>query len=364
MKGDRAILGHARFASSLAFLIASWSGCGASQNASVEDGGHLSDGAAADDGSDMASDGATASELDGGPLNVNRVAADLAMSVCGRYAACEPFWLQTAYGEESACETRLQPLYASILTAQGVLATLDQAEACASAKSALGCEEYLSNTVPTACQIPGSSPVGAACAHDWQCAGPQAHCKLASQASCGVCGRLAQTSGACLNDADCASGLVCGSSSTCETPAPAGGACTSDADCVGTLTCVGSQCTVPAGDGASCDDSTNYGGEDGCDAAFDRISGLYCIGTCVQTQIGQAGGTCSYATPADPQSNPNTVCANGQICDVGDAGRVGTCPSAVADGQSCTMVIGSPSCLPPAVCSGGTCRLRDGSGCQ
>jgi hypothetical protein len=360
---DLATFRCARFSLPVAWLAAIGSGCGASHRTEVqEDGGRIGDGGAQDEGPDMPPDAAMG-EPEGGPLDMTRVAADLAMGVCGRYAACEPFWLQTAYGQEGACETRLLPFYASILTAQGVLATLDQAEACASAKAALSCEEYLSNTIPPACQIAGSLPTGAACAHDWQCAGPQAHCKLASQASCGVCSTLGQAGESCLNDADCASGLVCGSSSTCETPASSGKTCTSDADCEGMLTCLGSQCTAPEGEGSSCDDSMNYGGEDGCDAAFGRISGLYCIGTCVQAQIAQPGAACSYATPGDPQSKPNVLCANGQICDLGDAGRVGTCPNAVADGQSCVTVVGSPNCLPPAVCSGGTCRLRDGSGC-
>jgi hypothetical protein len=44
------------------------------------------------DGSDLASDAWMAAEVDGGSLDVTLVATDLAMSVCGRYAACEPFW--------------------------------------------------------------------------------------------------------------------------------------------------------------------------------------------------------------------------------------------------------------------------------
>jgi hypothetical protein len=132
---------------------------------------------------------------------------------------------------------------------------------------------------------------------------------------------------------------------------------------VGTFTCLGSQCGVPEGKGSSCNDSMSYGGEDGCDAEFARVSGLYCIGTCVMAQIAQAGEACSYPTPGEPQNIPDIWCANGQVCDVGDGGRVGTCPNAVVDGQSCTVFAGSSNCLPPASCSGGICHLRDGSGC-
>lgn len=289
----------------------------------------------------------------GGSVTADQVATDLTASFCGRYAACLPLALQTIYGGLAPCEMRLKPVFASWVGAPGVVASLAAMDSCAAVQNTMTCADFLSNVTPAACNLSGSLAAGTACGASWQCA--SSYCQLAVQAACGVCGSPAPLDGGCALDTDCANGLIC-NGAQCITPGQPGEPCLDQGECLRTLGCSGGVCVTPTGAGSTCDDSNGYGITAGCDWA----SGLYCTGTCVLTEVADAGEPCSYPSPGVPLIG----CNQGQICSVASGARTGTCPAPAAEGQSCTIIPNTSNCLPPAVCANGTCQTPIASQCH
>jgi hypothetical protein len=323
-------------------------------------------------GSDHASDAANGESQDadgGGSLvdnaggdaatgNDEQACSDYAASVCGNVQSCLPFYLQLTYGNLTSCTARKKAPCVSALAAHGSGATAAAVEACARALVTVSCADYLSNNLPSVCNIQGSVATGGACGSDWQCAGTAGYCDISATASCGVCSARSGVGGNCLSDNDCLAGLACLSSAPkpiCAARGSEGSPCDPTHPCQATMVCAGAACALQPLVGAACQGSP--GDVSSCDS-YSAAHGLYCDGThCVQGAIATVGQTC-----LSPPKGV-TFCSGNVNCVATSFTGPATCPAPIADGAPCAAP-GGGECQAPALCVGGTCRLPDPSSCN
>jgi hypothetical protein len=218
-------------------------------------------------------------------VGADQACADWAMHYCTRIEFCEPFRLQTVYGDVTRCAARSKPLCLSRLKANGTGAAPGSVATCAQAYDSLTCGDVFIGKPPEACNVPGSLSAGAPCGDNSQCGGKNGYCNVASGQTCGACATLGPAGANCDSDRDCQYGLVC--LLTCMVPVAQGAACDiSTHVCPETLACVNSVCSPPTPLGSACSPNA-----DNCDGA----RGQFCdrpTGVCSQFSIAGIGAPC------------------------------------------------------------------------
>jgi hypothetical protein len=281
------------------------------------------------------------------PVSNDEACTTYAKSVCTRADKCSHFLVQYVWGDETTCEVRAKASCGATVTAPGSAVTASDAQACAKAVDAAGCD-FLDHNPPKECQSkPGNHANGAGCVDSSQCV--SMHCKKPTDATCGTCADAVLAGGTCALDEDCPYGNKC-VQTVCVAPGDNGGTCDDKHPCKNTLTCQSGKCAAPLAAGATCDPNAK---------ACDATQGYYCEATTkVCTQIAQAagGGACGYA------SGVITVCNSGGVCSAALPAS-GTCSAAAADLATCDIKKG-PSCLNPAQCVNGKCQLPNGPACE
>jgi hypothetical protein len=284
-----------------------------------------SDGGSVDDGVDAGSDALGADThvaTDTGPVDAGSptaTCASLATALCTRISACSSFGLKAIYGDVATCESRQAAQCLATLGAPDTGATIASTLACVAALPGIACAALDSGALGGACATrAGTVAVGGACGDDAQCA--STFCARASTSTCGHCALATTVGGAC-TDGACSAGQACLASGLCELPVPGkpGDSCTDQSEC-------------DLANGVGCNTSS---------------------GSCLALTI--ATGSCGANSIV---ASSYAVCPGSGTCS---AAIGGTCSPAAADGASCGS---SSSCMPPARCVSGTCRLPAPSTCH
>jgi hypothetical protein len=304
----------------------------------------------------MACSGSTSTS---GNVTPEQACADLAGALCDKIASCSSFGFQLVYPDAATCKSRAALTCPMGLMANGATAKPSDLEACKQGYVNAACDDLVAGNQPAACQLTGSLMAGAACAENLQCAGANSYCNIPANQTCGVCATRAAAGAACGQTSDCQSGLVCGKGTgqamgTCVTPGAEGGSCDSPHPCKSPLVCVTQTCSKPVGPGGACDS-----GAQNCDI----LQGLYCsqAKVCTMALTAGAGGACGVTgTTAAPTA---TLCMAGSTCKLPSNGFMGTCQAPAADGAMCDATNG-PSCISPAVCTNGACKIPDPTACR
>lgn len=280
--------------------------------------------------------------------NPSQACTHFASAYCNRLDACAPFLLRVGYGDVVTCAERIAKGCMPGLTAEGNQATPSQMDSCAQAVEAETCDEAMDNPQPSACDVPGTLPVGATCGAGSQCA--TGYCRLNPGTICGTCTAHGGATAKCVVDADCAASLVC-HLGTCMGPAPLGAPCGLEAPCLRTLACIGNKCQAPVPLGGACTAPTD------CDSAH----GGYCnlrTKVCEQTQT-VAAGPCGLLGDGGATV---VTCSGGASCGNLTRAGQGICHQAAADGSLCGPDI---NCLLPAICtSTARCTLPNPAFCH
>jgi hypothetical protein len=239
------------------------------------------------------------------------------------------------------CTARLELACQKVLGAPGTSRTIAGELACANDIMTTSCAAIYARDLPASCRATGGTlQVGTGCGDDAQCT--TAHCKRTKGSPCGVCGTPDGID--CVLPGDCPYGQMCGGDGICFAPGALGGSCSSVHYCsYGTACRSDEMCGAPIPKGGACSASNV-----GCDL----LKGEYCDGqTCVAAaSLPQPGSACLAGLP---------VCAGGTC----STGSTSVCNALPADGQPCDNGAVTP-CLPPAVCSSGTCTFPDPSTCH
>jgi hypothetical protein len=111
----------------------------------------------------------------------------------------------------------------------------------------------------------------------------------------GTCLPRLDSGDACVNDARCAAGLVCGEDAVCGAPGPAGTTCQRSEQCGAGLACIAGACAAAAPIGAECR-LDECGGEAYCEVGDTRVC----------QPLGRDGEVCNFN---------DTDCEAGLICD-------------------------------------------------
>lgn len=274
-------------------------------------------------------------------------------ALCAKINECAPFLITVVYGDIAACEARASLGCEASADAPGVAATPADLKACVAAFPAAACNDALGNNLPDACQLaPGMLKDGAACGDDLQC--ESTYCKEAMNSSCGTCAPEVQAGAACVENADCAKGLVCpASSKVCTAPGTMGDACDVNKVCQPLLACRGGTCQAPLKLGDACDAQVQQTLPE-CDVAH----GDYCdflSSKCVKLPTAKAGQDCGVVGASF------VLCVAGSTCSASGLMK-GTCIAPIADGGACDVA--NPKCTTPAQCIGGVCAIEDPAACK
>jgi len=249
-----------------------------------------------------------------------------ARALCAKGEDCAPFATTLVFGSRAICEERLQ-LDCLARFAPGSSATPADTTTCAESLSSQSCTTFARGDLGAACAPrPGSSPNGASCLDDHQCA--STFCARAPDAACGVCAAVTTAGSACVRGS-CSAGTVCpkgaatAATATCLVPEPGP---------IGAVCTVSEQCDV--GHGVACNPLT---------------------GRCIKLALASSG-----ACGLDLAAATYTACGASGSCSPTLAGK---CVAAAPDGATCSTADTGPPCLPPARCVGGRCSLPDPSLC-
>jgi hypothetical protein len=293
---------------------------------------------------------ACSSSNGGSSVSDDQAATDVASSFCNKYNSCAAPFVQITYGDMATCQARFKLSVAPSLAANGTGATSAQYESCSKDLSAASCDDVLSRNLPQSCQtVAGTLANGAACGEDSQCTGK--FCNTGTNQTCGACSTLAAAGGTCTSDNGCDYGLAC-NGGVCSAYASAGATCDTTHVCKTTLACLNGTCATSLEAGATC---AAVGGP-GCDT----LKGLYCnlSKVCATYAFASAGQPCGIVN-----GSTYTACAAGGFCKGATGLTAGTCVATAADGAACDATAG-PTCLAPAVCTGGVCKITDPSSCK
>ncbi len=297
------------------------------------------------------SSSSSGTNADGGPV-VNGAPTlseaglqDLAKARCELLARCARPSL-APYGDVPTCVARTVLDMKASWLAPDVAVSDPSLTSCATALRAATCAAI--DDIPSACDLRGTRPNGAACGTGAQCASGECKPKSAVYSPCGVCTPRSNEGESCGTPTAgrCANGLLCMGSSnpTCRRPAALGESCGNDVLCATPLVCVGSKCAAPLVAG------------DDCSSRFvcNPVDGVYC---------NQTTGRCRDFTSAAPEESCDADVNTGRvpICSRGYCSVV--CHAYSKDGESCPS---SFSCQFPARCIGRdpTCRVLAASECN
>jgi hypothetical protein len=207
---------------------------------------------------------------------------------------------------------------------------------CITSWSALTCGEWrdfdLEILKGPSCFVPGKRGEGSGCWSFAQCGSGD----CGGDAVCGTCRPRVPADGACKFDSECQRGLVCGQM-LCAVPMNLGGACSEAHPCRRSLLCRNGACAPKATEGQACKAHDDCGAGLLCN--FDKLA------------CGRASVSSSRCSSLETDGTV-LFCAGGSTC----AQKTSMCVATADDNQACVEG-GTPDCLWPAACSGGTCRL-------
>jgi hypothetical protein len=270
--------------------------------------------------------------------------ADWATHYCRRLESCAPISVSIEYGDVEACVSRSKLVCASALRARATGATPRTIKSCALAQDSVNCDDVVVGKPPESCHVPGLLSAGAACGDSSQCAGPHSYCRTNVDNTCGTCAPLGEVGAGCDSARDCQYGLVC--YFTCMRPVAKGEMCDGMLrQCPETLICLNYKCVAPGELRAPCEPNADH---------CDHDHGLYCDPqqkVCLQFAVADVGGPCTAGT----------ICKRG-ACLPDDTTGASKCIASAPDGANCDARHG-PTCLAPAKCVNGQCRLPKAEAC-
>jgi len=291
-----------------------------------------------------------------------------ATAVCKKLSDCDPFALQSLYGDETTCDGQQKQECLALLQAEGTSRTASQAGDCATALRAQSCDDYTSNTAIAACATqPGALAGGKACIDDAQCT--SAYCRVTSTSpgACGLCSTNppAKEGETCSGSTPCGVGLSCsgGATPTCVGIGTSGSECSASSPCTAGSTCIFSvgdggssvgSCVAQGTQGSSCDAVSapcNSSQGFACDPASHQCASITLAPSdqgCDNDLTQCAAGTCR----ASPEAGPEAGADEPRIC----------IPAATVGGE-CDVVAG-PDCMPPALCTQHVCTIKQASSCH
>ncbi|MGD0679579.1 MAG: hypothetical protein ABSC94_29675, partial [Polyangiaceae bacterium] len=165
-----------------------------------------------------------------------------ASAVCMLMQTCTPANVESTYGSEAICETRVTASCLDGLSAPSTGSNAGRVEACAQAYAAYGCDDYRNKTnLPAAClPAQGTLASGATCLYAAQC--QSSFCALVPGSTCGACAAPPQAGDSCALLTSCGATLTCTTDTlVCVNPGAQGQACGPGAPCGAALSCVAPQ---------------------------------------------------------------------------------------------------------------------------
>jgi hypothetical protein len=277
--------------------------------------------------------------------------AKLAAAVCDRLGKCSSYLLRYYYGDAATCSERLQLTCAPYVGLPGSSWSVARLRACTAGYTGGTCADYFAPGGPAACRPqPGMRADGATCANSNQC--KSALC-TAPVNGCGTCLQPAKMGEGCTTQKPCALGLSC-ASGKCAPLGASGAACgLGQPACQTGLYCKTTTCAPALGIGAGCDPAALV-------AECDSLQGLYCDTTtrkCAGYQVVDTGKACGTV------NGKISLCAAAGTCSGTAPNRL--CLAAAADSAACgTATPTNLSCVDPAACTAGVCRVFDPATCK
>ncbi len=281
--------------------------------------------------------------------------------LCDLISRCAPLLTNAAFADLATCKSRLNMQCANVFKATGTSATPSRMDQCAKELATATCTDAFANNLPASCTPqPGTLVDGTGCGDDAQC--QSTICLKKGEDTCGVCGKQPSVGSSCtgggfLGNNPCGRGLTCANGTCVKQLAKGASGCDSKtAPCQGGLSCASGTCVDAATEGQKCDSS----GATAPDCNI--LIGLFCNPTtkvCQKFKNAKAGEACGVVGGTD-----YAFCVGGSFCKTsGTTPPSGTCLAAAADGGACDSKNG-PTCLAPARCTSGLCKLPDAWACK
>jgi hypothetical protein len=250
---------------------------------------------------------------------------------CLRLQECSEFFLRLLFGKAEACRSRLSADCVAHASAPDIGVTPYSLVRCAQEISSQTCADIIDRKEPDACNPMGLRREGSGCGSHFQCA--TGFCKL-DNGSCGRCEVQGGAGEMCESNAACVAGLLCGQKGKCVRRSVLGEACSgANQECSTFLACAGGKCVAPVG--GPCTNPKECMSNDG-------EPGVICR---------EGDSLTSY-------------CSGGQDNCVKDSSGIYRCVEPALDGQPCGDQGNGRSCVMPAVCVAGMCRLGPLLSCQ
>jgi hypothetical protein len=279
---------------------------------------------------------------------------------CLRLQECSEFFLRMVFGKADVCRTRLAADCMAQASAADVSITQYSLVRCAQETSGQSCADIIDRREPDACNPMGLRREGKSCGGDSQCS--TGYCEGGKE----LCGRCQAKRGAgepCQSDAACVAGLHCSQKGKCVRRGSVGEVCGGENQECGTLlACLAGRCATPIAPGGACtntNDCTRAIGQV-CATATGALGNALALPIlqCRASVVGAAGTICREG------DNLTSYCAGGQTNCIADAMGVYRCAAPAPDGQPCGDKANGRSCLMPAVCVAGVCRVGPVTTCQ
>ncbi len=290
-----------------------------------------------------------------GNVTLDAACQSFAAAYCERLLTCDSLQhsFGVAYGsyafrDDAQCRERFALACTSVAKLPGAVNVAAPAQACATMLATSACEKLPALALYNwahLCGFSGNLPAGATCRLDQQCAGGR--CTSAGS-KCGSCEATLDDGASCGvadKELPCRPGSAC-RAKVCTRDPKLDERCEPNREaCQFGLECRVDTCVSP------------YPGGDACSPARCRASaGSVCTsrGQCEALEVALTDGGCGNIEGA---STPNpTVCLAEHACvNLNDFGR-GRCRRRALDGEACEDFGGS-TCLFPAACIAGTCRV-------
>jgi hypothetical protein len=318
--------------------------------------------------------GGDSSEFQSTGVPIEEVPAKYAAALCQAYTAClGPLAEIYLPGEDCTRRTTdaIEDGFGSIqaaVDAKRIKYDGTKVEDCIAEVEAKSCAGLLERQ-SEACNVVlvGTAAEGEDCSQNEECIG-DAYCNF--ELSCpGTCTALETTGGACQDDDNCASGLICSNATElCVTPAGPGEPCEgaepecapgyfckgADDDTGTSGNCRGYDEVFAAGSGDACDILANDFCDTDLSCAIDGVTADGVIEASCTVQVG-SGDACKIAVP--------DMCPPDEYCDVPQAMPLmleGTCTPRPEVGEPCGFATPFDEtgsiCEAYARCDGGNCR--------
>ena len=292
----------------------------------------------------------------GGGATPASACAAWATTFCAKISMCTKL-VDLAYGDLTICAKDVAESCLAKLTADGSSVTVANQESCTAAYKTATCADVDAG-VSACVEPPGKRPPGSPCLESSQCDSKSCAHDPASTSSCGKCAKLVGVGQPCgPGVGTCDGDNFCGTNG-CYKPTPAGGACYSDAQCATGLSCgvSGGPCHTSGLIGEACGPKI-----DDCNFAKGAVCNPGSAKCEAATFAFKSGDKCGF----DSSNGHRTVCGAGLSCSNNGDIKLGLCQKAtLAEGQSCTVGSGSPSCEHSLVCVGGVCSLPSKVSCN